>query len=176
MMNPKTTIITSLNDAVHQFNELISSTNQNEFETNFNNKWSAGQDLVHLIKLLRILNIAYAIPKPVLSILYGRNKKESRSFEQLSTLYKTALAGGAKSPALYLPKPVLFHAKNDLINKHELLNQVFVNKFNNLAESDLDKYQLPHPILGKVSLREMAIFTSFHTVHHFELLKSKLGR
>lgn len=175
-MNTKSTIISSLNDSVSQFNELILSLNQNEFETNFNDKWSAGQDLVHLIKLLRILNIAYTIPKPLLGLLYGANKKESRSFEHLRTLYKTALAGGAKSPALYLPKPVLFHAKNDLIKKHEILNQLFVSKFNKITESDLDKYQLPHPILGKVTLRELGAFTSFHTEHHFELLKSKLGR
>ena len=174
-MSTKSTIITSLNDAVNQFNALILSLNQNEFETNFNDKWSAGQDLVHLIKLLRILNIAYTIPKPILHILYGVNKKESRTFEHLSTLYKTALAGGAKSPALYLPKPVLFNAKNDLIKKHVILNQLFISKFNKITESDLDKYQLPHPILGKVTLRELGAFTSFHTEHHFELLKSKLG-
>lgn len=175
-MNTKSTIITSLNDAVNQFNELIFSLNQNEFETNFNNKWSAGQDLVHLIKLLRILNIAYTIPNPILHILYGASKTESRSFDELRTLYKAALAGGAKSPALYLPKPVFFNAKEDLIKKHEILNQSFVSKFNKITESDLDKYQLPHPILGEVTLRELAAFTSFHTVHHFELLKTKLGR
>ena len=175
-MNKKITIINSLNEGVYQFNELISSLNQNDFETNFNNKWSAGQDLVHLNKILQILNIAYVLPKPLLRIFYGANKKESRSFDELRTLYKAALAGGAKSPALYLPKPVLFHAKEDLIKKHQMLNQALVNKFNKVSESDLDKYQLPHPILGKVTLRELAAFTSFHTVHHFELLKTKLGR
>ena len=175
-MNKKETIVKSLNDAVQQFNVLISNLNQKEFETNYNEKWSAGQDLVHLIKVLRIVNIAYALPKPLIGILYGTNTNESRAFEQLRTLYKTALAGGAKSPAIYLPKPVLYHAKNGLINKHELLNQAFITKLNNIAESDLDKYQLPHPILGKVTLRELATFTCFHTEHHFELLQSKLGR
>jgi hypothetical protein len=57
-MNKKITIINSLNEGVYQFNELISSLNQIEFEANFNNKWSAGQDLVHLNKILQILNIA----------------------------------------------------------------------------------------------------------------------
>ena len=37
----------------NQFNELISSLDQAAFETNYNNKWSAGQDLVHLIKVLK---------------------------------------------------------------------------------------------------------------------------
>ena len=53
----KSTIIALLNDGVNQFNELISSLNQAAFETNYSNKWSAGQDLVHLIKVLKIVNI-----------------------------------------------------------------------------------------------------------------------
>jgi hypothetical protein len=175
-MNKKETIAKSLNDAVQQFNVLISNLNQNEFETNYNDKWSAGQDLVHLIKVLRIVNIAYALPKPLIGILYGSNKNESRPFDQLRTLYKTALAGGAKSPAIYLPKPVAFLDKENLVKKHQNLNQAFITKLNKMSELDLDKYQLPHPILGKVTLRELATFTCFHTEHHFELLQSKLSR
>jgi hypothetical protein len=174
-MSNKEIIITALNRSVNDFNELIMSLDKHQFESNPNQKWSAGQDLVHLIKLLRILNIAYTIPKPILSVLYGSNNKISRSFENLRALYKSALAGGAKSPALYLPKPVMYYAKENLILKHETLNQKFINKLNQINESDLDTYQLPHPILGKVTLRELAIFTSFHTEHHFELLKSKLS-
>lgn len=173
-MTSKSTISKLLNDSVIEFNEFISTLDEKQFEVNPNNKWSAGQDLVHLIKLLRIVNIAYKIPKPILSILYGINKEEQRSVEALQTLYKNALKGGAKSPSLYIPKPVLFKDKNELINKHIKLNEAFVNKLNNQSELALDKYRVPHPIIGKITLRELAIFTSFHTIHHFELLKSKI--
>ncbi len=174
-MNQKSTILNSLNDTVNQFNTFIENLNQVEFEVNPNHKWSAGQDLVHLIKLLRILNIAYSLPKYLLKVLYGSNTKATRSFDQLKLQYKTALAGGAKSPALYLPKPVVFDAKENLIKKHQALNQNFIDKINKLSEADLDTIQLPHPILGKVTLGEMAFFTSFHTEHHYELLQSKLN-
>ena len=50
----------------------------------------------------------------------------------------------------------------------------FIDKLNNHTQFELDSYRLPHPILGKITLGELAIFTSFHTSHHFELLKSKL--
>ena len=85
-MSNKTTIIASLNDGVNQFNELISSLDQAAFETNYNNKWSAGQDLVHLIKVLKIVNIGFTLPKPLLHLMYGVNKNETRSFELLKTL------------------------------------------------------------------------------------------
>jgi len=175
-MNSKTIIINSLNVSVEQFNELILNLNKEEFETNMNNKWSAGQDLFHLIKLLRILNIAYLIPKPLLGLMYGINKSEQRSFDHLQTLYKKALENGAKSPAMYIPAPVLFENRNSLLQKHRILNERFIEKLNKHTDAELDKFRLPHPILGKVSLRELAIFTSFHTIHHFELLKVKLNK
>ena len=174
-MSNKTTIIASLNDGVNQFNELISSIDQAAFETNYNNKWSAGQDLVHLIKVLKIVNIGFTLPKPLLHLMYGVNKNETRSFELLQTLYKNALEGGAKSPAIYIPKPVLFESKNHLIQKHQQLNEAFIDKMNQNSDNALDRYRLPHPILGKVTLRELASFTSFHTKHHLELLRSKLA-
>ena len=127
-MNSKTIIINSLKKSADQFNGLISNLNKVEFETNFNNKWSAGQDLVHLIKVLQILNVGYLIPKPLLAIIYGNNKKEQRSFELLQALYKKALENGAKSPSIYIPKPVLFEDKSSLIKKHQLLHEKFIEK------------------------------------------------
>jgi hypothetical protein len=126
-MSNKQSILASLNDGVSQFNELISGLNQAAFETNYNNKWSAGQDLVHLIKVLKIVNIGFTLPKPLLHLMYGVNKNEARSFEQLQTLYKNALKDGAKSPSIYIPKPVLFESKNNLIQKHTTLNQLFID-------------------------------------------------
>ena len=175
-MEEKSKIIHLLNDSVTQFNALIADLKEEEFEININNKWSAGQDLVHLVKLLKIVNIAFLIPKPLLQLLYGKNKNESKSLEALRSLYKNALAGGAKSPSLYIPKPVQFKDKDYLMSQHVKLNDTFTQKLKNLSDTALESYRLPHPILGKISLRELAIFTSFHTVHHIELLKSKLGK
>lgn len=173
-MNNKTIIIKSLNDAVGQFNDLILNLDENEFEANVNHKWSAGQDLVHLIKVLGIVNIGFTLPKFSLRLLYGMNKAAPRSFEQLQMMYQNGLAGGAKAPSIYVPKAVLFKDKHALIGKHQVSNEKFIHKMNTHTDFDLDHYLLPHPILGKVSLRELALFTSFHTIHHFELLKSKL--
>ena len=53
-MNSKTTIINSLRNSVENFNELISKLNKEEFETNINNKWSAGYSQ-HFIQFI-ILN------------------------------------------------------------------------------------------------------------------------
>jgi len=171
----KTTLTKSLDENAVQFIELVKGLNQDEFEVNIHDKWSAGQDLVHLIKVLQIVNIGFTLPKPFLRLLFGINKNDSRSFENLQQLYKNALEGGAKAPTIYIPKPVSFNEKEKLIQQYASLNKSFIDKLNSHTTSELDSYRLPHPILGKISLGELASFTSFHTSHHFESLKSKLG-
>jgi hypothetical protein len=171
----KTTLTKSLDENVVQFIELVKGLTKDEFEVNINDKWSAGQDLVHLIKVLRIVNIGFTLPKPLLRLLFGINKNDSRPFEDLRQVYKSALEGGAKAPTIYIPKPVSYNEKEYLIQKYASLNKSFINKLNNHTAFELDSYRLPHPILGKISLGELASFTSFHTSHHFDSLKSKLA-
>ena len=171
----KTTLIKSLDDNTAQFIELVKDLNKDEFEVNLTNKWSAGQDLMHLIKVLQIVNIGFTLPKPILRLVFGINKKESLSFEDLRQVYKNALESGAKAPTIYIPKPVSYTEKDSLIQKYASLNKSFIDKLNNHTSFELDRYRLPHPILGKISLVELASFTSFHTSHHFEVLKSKLA-
>jgi len=38
-----------------------------------------------------------------------------------------------------------------------------VRKYN---EQQLDSYILPHPLIGKLTLREMLYFTLYHAEHH----------
>ena len=49
-----------------------------------------------------------------------------------------------------------------LINK---LNK----KIDSFDEKDLDRYILPHPLLGKLTIREMLFFTVYHVQHHQSL-------
>ncbi|MEO8501391.1 MAG: hypothetical protein ABI565_10790 [Vicinamibacteria bacterium] len=43
------------------------------------------------------------------------------------------------------------------------------------AESEaLDSTRLPHPILGRLSVREMAFFTLYHLRHHHALIRSQV--
>jgi hypothetical protein len=34
------------------------------------------------------------------------------------------------------------------------------------SEAELDAYRLPHPLLGRLSVREMMFFTLLHNRHH----------
>ncbi|MBN8578769.1 MAG: DinB family protein [Cytophagales bacterium] len=59
---------------------------------------------------------------------------------------------------------------------HNLTNEVtkLASKLNRFSEAELDLYILPHPLLGKLTLREMIYFTCYHVQHHQELVKQNL--
>ena len=42
-----------------------------------------------------------------------------------------------------------------------------------ISEHKLDRCILPHPLLGKLTLREMIYFTIYHMEHHLVHLKAQ---
>jgi len=42
-------------------------------------------------------------------------------------------------------------------------------------EPQLDQYIAPHPLLGKITLRELCYFTIYHTKHHLNIIKERLS-
>ena len=44
----------------------------------------------------------------------------------------------------------------------------------NWRDTDLDKYFLPHPLLGKLTIREMLFFTLYHDRHHVNNVRKLL--
>jgi len=169
----KAQIISSFNEKVDAFNNYILPLNKEQFESTPNGKWSAGQNLDHLIRAIKPLQLAYGLPKFALLILFGKTNRPSRTYDELVTKYKTKLAAGGKASGPFIPPIINFEKKDELIKKYAAHTQKLITKIEKQSESDLDKYILPHPLLGKVTLREMLYFTIHHNEHHLELLKNR---
>ncbi|MBK7609450.1 MAG: hypothetical protein IPI18_20745 [Saprospiraceae bacterium] len=43
------------------------------------------------------------------------------------------------------------------------------------SEAEIDRYLIPHPLVGKITMREMFYFTVFHAGHHQNNLIRDLG-
>jgi hypothetical protein len=37
---------------------------------------------------------------------------------------------------------------------------------NNWKDADMDRYSLPHPLLGTITVREILFFTIYHSMRH----------
>ncbi|MFM7328562.1 MAG: hypothetical protein ACKO3B_07505, partial [Bacteroidota bacterium] len=71
-----------LKRSADDFVKLVLSLSAQTFEHNPNGKWSAGQDLAHLAKTLRVIAIGFRIPPGLFKLLYGTANRPSRVYEE----------------------------------------------------------------------------------------------
>jgi len=169
----KLQIISALNEKINVFNEFIVPLNKEQFEATPNGKWSAGQNLDHLIRAIKPLQLAYSLPKFILRIMFGKTNRPSRTYEELVVKYKTKLAAGGRASGPFIPPVISFEKKDSLLKKYDEQKQKLIEKIGKQNEQDLDVYILPHPLLGKITLREMLYFTIHHNEHHLGILKNR---
>jgi hypothetical protein len=172
-IHDKPEIISALNENVDAFNNYIAPLAKEQFEATPDGKWSAGQNLDHLIRAIKPLQPAYGLPKIVLRIMFGKTNRPSKTYDELVAKYKAKLAAGGRASGPFIPPFIGFEKKDELIKKYDEQKQKLIAKVEKQSEKDLDVYILPHPLLGKVTLREMLYFTIHHNEHHLELLKNR---
>lgn len=154
-----------LQDSHEQFVTMLLQLTEQEFVYT-SKKWTAGQQLEHIIKSVSPVNLAFSLPLFVLKLSFGKANRDSRTYEALVERYQLKLAQGGKSTAQFLPKTVLFSDRSKLADKLSKLVASLIRKVDSFSEEQLDFYILPHPLLGKLTLREMLYFTIYHVGHH----------
>jgi len=136
-------------------------------------KWTIAGHYVHLIKSARAVTRGLKMPRIGLRGMFGVNNREERTFDGLREKYEAAIAPGITAGPDFIAKPGKVYEKEDLIKQiKEELDQ-FKSIVPKWSEKDLSKYIVPHPAIGKVTLREILFFTIFHTDIHLNTLKTK---
>lgn len=137
-----------------------------DFTKSVNQKWTAGQQLDHIIKSVAPVNQAFALPGFVLKMSFGKANRPSRNYDQLVEKYREKLNVGGRAPGRFVPAAVNVSQRTALINKLEKLTKSLTKRIQGFSEEHLDLLILPHPLLGKLTLREMIYFTIYHAGHH----------
>jgi hypothetical protein len=156
-----------------EFNAYCSSISDEQFFYQPVNKWSPAQQVKHLIIAANNTKLAFALPKFIVHWYAGKPNRPSRSYDELVNKYKLKLEQGGKASGRFIPKPILAS-----YGKQKMLHQ-FTSSMDKLAhaiqtkwnDSQLDQYIAPHPLLGKITLRELGYFTIHHTYHHLESIQ-----
>ena len=170
-ISDKASIIEALDTAVDEVNNYIMSLNKQGFESAPPEKWNAGQQLDHLIRSIKPLNLAYALPPLILKMKFGLTNRASKSFPELVEKYERKLGEGGRASGQFIPAAVTYESKEKLCRRYAKEKKNLNSKVNRFREETLDKYILPHPLLGKLTLREMLFFTIHHNYHHLSLMK-----
>jgi hypothetical protein len=158
------------------FAELIASLNDQDFLFSANGKWTAGQQLDHIYRSVAALRQGLTLPKFIIKLIIGKANRPSKSYEELVAKYKERLEKGGRAVGRFIPKQIEPDKKTKL--KDNLMNAVdsLCKKINRYDEKELDYYILPHPLLGKLTIREMLYFTIYHVEHHRRQALKNLGR
>ena len=156
------------------FAASVSSLNNEEFLSCKGGKWTAGQQLEHIYLSVVPLRQILSLPKFLLKLIWGKANRESKSYEELVKKYLLKLESGGKATKRFVPKAVNLEDRQSL--KTKLQNEVknLCSVLDRFTEKELDEYVLPHPLLGKLTLREMMYFTIYHVEHHSKLMKQNL--
>lgn len=171
----KETIKKELTEKHKEFVDYINSLSDDDFlNTKNNQKWSAGQHLEHLYLSVRPVNLALFLPKFFMRLFFGK-PAEKRTYEQLVNDYQNVLKNGGKAGELYIPKSVSISKKQNLIINLTKIVVALNRKIDKISEEDLDKHNLPHPLIGKTTIREMLYFTIYHVQHHQKAIKENLN-
>lgn len=167
----KNELIANFGKANKDVSTYFSSVALTQFFTAPVNRWSPAANLDHLIKSITPVSLALRLPTFLLAILFGKATVGSKRIGQIKQIYLGKLAEGAKASRAFTPKsdnnpsdPA--KSKDFLLAKWDKATEKLMLSFSEWNENDLETIRLPHPILGKLTVREMMLFTLYHYSHH----------
>ncbi len=171
MRKSKDEIITELSESFNSLIAVSSSVKDEIYNTSKNNKWTAAENISHLVTATKMTSLAFRLPKFLHVVLYGKSNRTSHGFSKIVDNYKKKLEGGAVATGVYVPKKINYEKENlnyRLKAEGEKLVSAILEKW---SDEQLDHYQISHPILGLITVRELAYFTIYHNHHHLEIIR-----
>jgi hypothetical protein len=134
--------------------------------------WSPADNVRHLTKSVRPVAMALRIPRLMLRLRFGRAQAPSRTYGALVEVYRGKLAAGGQAGS-YAPSPLGAEgdaeaARTRILAQHDQACAKW-------SEDALDRYRLPHPLLGNLTVREMLFFTVYHNQHHVDVVRRRVA-
>jgi len=172
----KEDIIRELGKVSKEFTDYCFSINDPLYFQQPPEKWSVAQNVNHLIISARITSLAFSFPKFVVRVYAGKPNRPSRSYDELVAKYILKLAQGGRASGRFIPKSISENeGKEKMLQSFSTIMQRLTDTIQKKWEDpQLDQYLAPHPLLGKITLRELGFFTIHHTKHHLNTIKERL--
>jgi hypothetical protein len=135
--------------------------------------WSVGDNIQHLILSVSPIVKAVLIPREKLSKRFGLADRPSRPYAAIRDEYKQGLQMGVVAPPEYQPAadalpPDPHLAQAQILTNWRGVSGQLTHFLDAWTETELDTYQVPHLLMGLLTMREMLFFTLYHNFHHLE--------
>jgi len=169
-ISTKSGLISALKDSNQSVAKWFTAISSDKFFTRQGEVWSASDNVDHLNRSHKPIALALKLPKITLRAMFGSPNQPSRSYEAICQVYRDQLAKGAVASGRFLPNQQSpenpEEVKSDLLNQFSKASGDLVSISETWDENELDNYLLPHPLIGKLTIREMLYFTIYHNLRH----------
>jgi DinB superfamily len=166
----RATINAALLKSHDSFLARIRSVPFDQRDKSHNGKWTPAQHLEHIQRAAAPVSWALIVPKWFLRWRFGKPNRTPRDYDELVQRYKEKLAAGGRASGRFVPPGVPGGAVERIASSVQRIVATMARRVGAWSEHDLDTVLLPHPLLGKLTVREMLFFTIYHVQHHNALV------
>lgn len=164
-MRTRDEIVQAVGDTQREGAAYWSAFGDDVFFQKIGQSWSPSETVRHLTKSIRAVTKGLTMPKLMLRLMFGKPRRESVTPEALTTRYRGLLEAGGKA-GRFAPSSQTDSDRSTILNRLSIANDELKKAIARWSDADLDRYQMPHPLLGKLTIREMLFFTVYHQHHH----------
>lgn len=138
-------------------------------------KWTQGQQALHLLQSIKPLNDALSMPKFLLRFKFGKANRPVRDYDAIVKRYQERLldAKGKTYKGSQNMKVPTLADKHYILNRLQTESKKLQYKTKKISDKNLDTVILPHPLMGKMPVREIIMWIAHHVEHHTKILKEK---
>ena len=135
--------------------------------------WSPAENVRHLIKSIRPVVKALHTAKIILRLTFGKARRESMTYDALRARYQEGLDAGGQA-GRFAPSSRPETDREAIMGNFTRVNRELREAIARWPEKKLDVLQLPHPLMGKLTVREMLFFTHYHQRHHMDVVRRRM--
>lgn len=159
--------------------ELWNGFSTTEFFFPLGEAWSPADNVRHLLKSNRPVLRALTTPKVLLAFRFGAGLRDSRPYAEVRERYLARLAAGVTA-GRFAPRPLgssdqTEEQRGALMAALDQVSENLTAAVSGWREWQLDRLRLPHPALGRLTVREMLFFTLYHNLHHVRNVMRRAG-
>ena len=168
-------LVTLHDDSVRYWSQFDTPT----FFAPIGTAWSPADNVRHLTKSMRAVTTGLRMPRFVLLFAFQRPTRASRSFDQIREIYRARLALGADAgrfaPGTRATSTDPEAERARIMSFHATAVSHMCAALDRWTDQQLDARQLPHPLLGRLTVREVLLFTVYHNQHHVENVRRRIS-
>lgn len=162
----KEEIIRLIDQHHKDFIDFIKKLRPEDLEYHTNDKWSAKQQLQHIILCVSPLIRVFGMDEKLIEQTFGSVSRPNQSYDELKEEYIDKLQRGGKAPKIYVPVNNTENQLEMLMQSLTALVRTLCVQIENFSESQLESLVVPHPILKNITLKEMLFNMIYHVQHH----------